>query len=314
METPRRRRRYHRRHHGMRASGGGMGIKEMLIAVGTSGFGFLAADALDRFLATYDPTAAEKPKDKFTSDGAGTLANTLNVASRPGLIRIGAGIGMVAVPVTGAVLVRNSYARAAFEGIAIGAGINLLKTFWSSFLMPLFIGKDTTTPVLQKSYIARLYPAEVAASINMQQKQTAVSAAGAGALSGAPAAGVGAPADVGPFALAAESPYPDAAQALRREAGVHDQLPSLQNVWGTGGPGSDYPTAAQAMGTGAPAGHGYPAQPGMGEAYMPGPPPGPGPGPQAAPHKDSDCGCVGDDTMRFSAFLGDAAEESSSTA
>jgi hypothetical protein len=118
------------------------------------------------------------------------------------------------------------------------------------------------------------------------------------------AAGVG---DVGPFAVGAESPYPDAAQALRREAGVRDQMPTVQNTWGTGGPGSDYPTTAQAMGTGAPAGHGNPGQPGV-SAWTPGPPSDVGPGPKAEPHTDPSCGCIGDDNQ-FLGFIGDGEEK-----
>lgn len=256
----------------------------------TGGVGFLLADGLDRFLATYNPSATEAPKDKFTSSGAGTLANTLNVASMPSLMRLGAGAGMVVVPAVSAMYVRNSAARTALEGVALGAGLSLLKTLFNNVLMPMLKPKNTAE--LPKSYIARLYPAEVAAAINLEQKQTAVSSSGSGALSGA---------DVGPFALQGDSPYPDAAQALRREAGVHDQFPSLQNVWGTGGPGSGYPTAAQTMGTG----HGNPGQPGV--SYAPGPPDGPGPGPQAKPHTDPSCGCIGE-ANPFLGFVGDQQE------
>ena len=53
--------------------------------------------------------------------------------------------------------------RSSLEGLAIGSGINLFKMLWNNFLMPMLVGKDTSDPALQKSYIARLYPAEVAA-------------------------------------------------------------------------------------------------------------------------------------------------------
>lgn len=304
-EAPRRsRRRYHRRHRGMFESRGtGMAAAEITMALLAGGVGYVLADGVDRLLSTYDPSAAERPKDKFTSDGAGTLGNTLNVASRPGLLRIAAGVGMAAVPATGAVFVKNPLVRASLEGMAVGAGVSLFKTLWNTLLMPLLVGKDTSVPALQKSWIARLYPAEVAASINLAQQppQQAVSSSGSGALSGA---------DVGPFALAAESPYPDAAQALRQQAGVQEQHPSMENIWGTGGD-SPYPSAAQALrqqaGMSAPAGHGYPAQPGMG--YEPGPPAEGGPGPKADPHTDPSCGCVGDPLAGYSSFLGDAPAE-----
>lgn len=267
-------------------------MAELGVAFVTGGVGYVLADGLDRFLATYDPAGKELPKDKFTSNGAGTLANTLNVASRPGLLRIGVSIGAVAVPAVGAAFVRHPLAKASLEGATIGAGISLFKMAWNNFLMPLLIGKDASVPALQKSFIARLYPAEVAAHLNQitpdgkSVPPSPVSSTGSGALS--------APGDVGPFAMGGSSPYPDAAEALRQQAGVRDQFPSVQNTWGTGGPGSDHPTAAQAMGTGA--------------AYQPGPPAGPGPGPQAAPHTDPSCGCIGDPTIGSSAFLGDSPE------
>lgn len=280
-------------------SGRGMSVGTMVVAGLSGGLGFVLADGLDRFLATYDPaTTGERPKDKFTSDGAGTLANSLNIASRPGLMRIGAGIGVTAVPAVGAMFVRNKYAKTALTCTAFGAGISAFRMLWNGFLMPLLRPKDATPAVLQKSFIARLYPAEVSAAINRDAKQTTVSSSGSGALSGA---------DVGPFALSGDSAYPDAAQALRRETGMHGpggDYPTLQNTWGTG----DYPTAQQAIykkagQVGAP---GNPGQPGL--AWQPGPPPGPGPGP-VDPGKDPTCGCVGDPTARFTSFLGDQAEE-----
>jgi len=267
-----------------------MGAGELAVAVASAGLGFILADGVDRFLATYNPSDATKPTDKFTSDGNGTLANTLNVAAMPNWKRAVAGVGLVAAPAVGAAFVKNPYARSMLEGAAIGAGVNAIKLLVNSVLMPMLIGKDTSTPTLQKSYIARLYPAETAAHINKASSQGAP-----GALSGAP----GANGDVGPFALAGDSPYPDAAQALR--AGVSGDSP--------------YPTAAQALRAGVSGDSPYPTaaaalrkQAGVG--YEPGPPSSPGPGPQAEPHTDPACGCVGDPTAMFSSFLGES--ESSS--
>ena len=242
-EAPRRYRRHARRSNPFSGA-------ELAIAIGTGALGFVAADFLDRFLATYDPTAATKPTDRFTSDGAGTLANTLNVASTPGLVRGGAAVAMAVVPLVGSMFVDQPYLRSSLEGFGIGAAINAVKLLVNNVIMPLLKPSDTSTAGLQKSFIARLYPAEIAASINMAAAPTAgqpaaVSSSGSGALSGGAA-------DVGPFALSAESPYPDAAQALRRQAGMSGpggNFPSLQNVWGTG----EFPTAAQAMGVGAAA-------------------------------------------------------------
>lgn len=303
MESPRRRR-YGRR---MRASGGGRGMQatELALAVFSGGLGFVLADGLDRFLATYNPGASQQlPADKFTSTGAGTLANTLNVASKPSLVRLGASAGAVVVPVLGAMAAKkHPMIRSSLEGMAVGTGVSFFRLLWNNLLMPLLAPKDTSVGSLQKSYIARLYPAEVAASINMAAHQTSVSSAGSGALSAPPALGVGA--DVGPFALAADSPYPDAAQALRRNAGLQD-YPSLQNVWGTGDD-SRYPTAAQALraatGMSAP---GPTPTGGNDPGWQPGPPPGMGPGPQAKPH--ADCGCVGENNP-FLGFIGDATEK-----
>lgn len=287
--------------------GGRMGMAELGIAVLFGGFGFVLADGVDRFLATYNPSATTAPPtNKFTSTGAGTLGNTLNVAARPNMYRLGAGGGMVVAPLVGAYLARRSpKLRSAFEGMAVGTGIKFFSMLWSNVIMPLFTPKDTSVGSLQKSFIARLYPAEVAAHLNLQANQMNAASAGSGALSAPPPqlAGGAPRADVGPFAVgvAGDSPYPDASQALRKAAGI-SEYPTVQQSWGTGGPGSDYPTATQAMGraTGI-----------VGEnPYSPGPPPGQGPGPQATPHTDPACGCIGDDpTIGFAGILSGAPEE-----
>lgn len=286
-----------------------MTMGQFALSLGMAGVGYVIADGLDRFLATYNPSGAEAPKDKFTSDGAGTLANTLNISSAPGLARLGASIAMVAVPAVASAYVDNKHAKTALHGLAAGSFVSAFKTVWNNVLMPMLKPKDATPAELKKSYIARLYPAEVAAAVNRKnagdtkEAQIPVSSSGSGALSGRQA---GVAADVGPFAVAGDSPYPDAAQALRRQAGMSatpgGDYPTVQNQMGTGS--GDYPTAAQAMGTGAPAAAGNPGQPGVSEAaWQPGPPPLPGPGPQPQ-SEDAACGCVGGDD-RFSAFLGD---------
>jgi hypothetical protein len=274
-----------------------MNATEMIMMTVSGGFGFVLADGLDRFMATYSPSAATKPTDKFTSDGTGTLANTLNIASIPNWKRAVAGVGVTAVPAVGAMFVKNPYARASLEGMAIGSGISAFKTLWNNVIMPMLVGKDTSVPTLQKSYIARLYPAEVAAHINKAAAKTGGSAAGM--LSGQ--------ADVGPFALSGDSPYPDAHEALGYRTGVsedsayQDTAQALRRQAGMGGD-SPYPSAGQALrnatGMSAPLPTGGPP------AYMPGPPPGAGPGPQTK--AGGDCGCVGDE---FAGFLAGAPEE-----
>jgi len=295
METSRRRR-YHAR--ASKRGGSGMGPAEFGMAIVSAGFGFILADGLDRMLATYDPSSTDpKPTDRFTSDGAGTLANTLNVAAMPDWKRLVAGVAVTAVPAIGSMYVKNPLLKSSAEGLAIGAGVSLFKTLWSNVLMPLLVGKDTSSTALKKSYIARLYPAEVAAHINSKKTDASGAAvtpnmnatAAPGALSGA---------DVGPFALAETGMGASAAGGL---------LPTVQNTWGTGAsaaggsvPRPERPstsevlhTAAQAMGTGAP--------------YEPGPPAGPGPGPQPM-GGDAACGCIGDDNQ-FLGFVGDEPAE-----
>lgn len=274
------------------------------IAVASGGIGFVLADGLDRFLATYDPTATDKPKDKFTSDGAGTLANTLNIAAFPNWKRAVAGVAMTAVPAVGAMYVKNPYIKASAEGMAIGAGISVFKTIWHNVLMPLLIGKDTSPATLQKSYIARLYPAEVAAHINLSAQKGADGKmapgpySSTGVLSDAPAVGTSG-ADVGPFALAGDSPYPTADQALRHGVGGDSPYPTaaqaLRTASGVSGD-SPYPTAAQALRSQA----GVSAS----DAWQPGAASDTGPGPQPA---KADCGCIGE-TDHFTGFIGEAQE------
>lgn len=204
--------------------------------VAAAGAGFLAADALDRLLATYDPSGSP-PADKFTSSGtsAGTLANTLNISSAPGPLRIAAAVGMVAAPAIGAAVVEDDAARYGLEAVAVGAGVSLVKTLVNNLLMPLLAPKDTSVPSLQKSYIARLYPAEVSATINRHATppMTSVSSAGSGALSDPsyPQLGAG---DSSPYddveqalahGLRGDSQYDDTGRALRRAAGLHGSSP-----------------------------------------------------------------------------------------
>lgn len=286
----------------MRANGPGMSGGELALGVLFGGLGFAVADGLDRFLATYNPTATDRPKDKFTSDGTGTLANTLNIANRPGLIRLGAGVTVAAVPAISSMYIRNASLRSSLQGMSIGAGVSLFKSIWNNFLMPMLIGKDTSPTTLQKSYIARLYPAEVAASINMKAINAAKKAGQTPAMNVSSGSSGLSGADVGPHALAGDSPYPTAVDALRQRAGVSDpQYPdaaeALRRRAGLSGP-SSYPDAAEVLRRRA------------GVGYEPAGPPEGGTGPQAEPHKDPACGCVGTPGARYSMFLGDEPNES----
>jgi len=243
-----------RRSYAMEEMAGG---GDMAITTLTAGGGFVAFDVLDRFLASYDPSAATKPTDKFTSDGSGAMANTLNIASMPSPTRWAAAILPTAATAFASMGAEDETARAVLEGITIGGGINIIKLLWSNVVMPLLAPSDTSTPSLQKSIVCRLYPAEVAAAINSSAKppQHAVSSGGgAGALSGAPypqlPMGVG---DPGPFALSGSSPYDDASQALSKAAGLLHDSPAyasahdvLQRAVGVGGD-SPYASSSDAL-------------------------------------------------------------------
>jgi hypothetical protein len=181
---------------------------DMGFELGAAGLGFVLSDAIDRFLATYDPAAPTKAgPNKFTSDGTGMLGNSLNTASPPNLYQYGALAALTLVPLGGSLFMKHPLLRSTTEGLGIGSGIKLVSKLWTSLLMPLLIGKDTSVPALQKNWIARLYPAEVSAVLNMKSGTAAVSSGGAaskaGTLSGgSDQAGVGAGSDAGPFALA----------------------------------------------------------------------------------------------------------------
>lgn len=275
---------------------------DLAVATTTGAVGFIVADGLDRFLSSYNPSStAPKPTDRFTSDGAGTLGNALNVASAPGALRIAAGIGMTAVPAVASTMVDDALGAAALEGVAIGAGVSTIKMLVQNLLLPMLVPKDATNTTLQRSYVARLYPASVAARLYRSQQPSTT-----GALSGAD--------DPGPYAsqprymrllpihaLADSSPYMDTAQAL--QAGLNDSsvYPDsaealLRQQAGLRG-SSPYPDSHEALRRQA------------GVSYQPGPPDGPGPGPQdPRDHEDPDCGCAG---SMYDSFLGDAPDRGS---
>lgn len=278
-------------------------------AIVAAGIGYVLADGLDRFLATYNP-AKPPPADKFTSSGVGTLANTLNIASTPHWQRLAAVAGSTVAPAVASMYVRSPMLKSSLEGAAIGSGVKLFSLLWNNVVMPMLKPKSPTD--MQASIVARLYPAEISAKMNLDSQQTAVPTGTAfGALSGA---------DVGPFALATagDTLMPSAADALRRAAGMAGpggDFPTLQNTWGTGmqstpgvPPGvATFPTTAQAM---HGRGHVGAGPDPSGPSYMPGPPPLPGPGPNGASPHDSTCGCGDKDPfLGFAGFLGDTEDK-----
>ena len=141
---------------------------EVILAIISAGLGFAVADFVDRYLATYDPSAATPPTDRFTGGTNGTLANTLNISSPPSMIRLGAGVGVTALFGLGAYVVKNSLGRSALQGAMVGAGVNLFKLVWNAWVMGNLLkpaAADQAT--MQKSLGARLYPAEVVAAQNL---------------------------------------------------------------------------------------------------------------------------------------------------
>jgi len=126
------RRRRHRRGHRKarmfeaRHGGRGMHVAELAVAIGTGSLAYILANGLDRWLATYNPEAANPPKHKFTSDGAGTLANTLNIASHPSWVRLGAGAGMAALPAVASMFTEHPLLRSSLEGAAVGASVQFI--------------------------------------------------------------------------------------------------------------------------------------------------------------------------------------------
>lgn len=134
------------------------------------GLGFAGADFLDRYLATYNPSATTAPPtDRFTGGTNGTLANTLNIASPPSMVRLGAGIGITTLFGLGAYVTRRSpMASAALQGATIGAGIKVFSLIWNAWVMPkLLKPADATQATMTASLGARLYPAEVVAQQNL---------------------------------------------------------------------------------------------------------------------------------------------------
>lgn len=202
----------------------------------SAGVGYVAADALDRLISTHNPSGSTPPTDKFTSTGSGTLANVLNQSSTVSApLRAVAALAATAIPAAAATVVDDPMSKAALEGVAIGAGVSLLSKLWSNVVMPMLIGTDTSTPALQKSVVARLYPGPVAAHINMRASpplQQNLSSAG-GALSGGcyPQLGAG---DESPYddveqalahGLRGDSPYDTTSQAIRHAAGLRGSSP-----------------------------------------------------------------------------------------
>ena len=217
---------------------------ELAVAFIFGGLGFASADFLDRYLATYNPSASgAAPTDRFTGGTNGTLANTLNIASPPSMVRLGAGIGITTLFGLGAYVARRSpLGGAALQGATIGAGIKVFQLIWNSWVMPkLLKPADATQATMQASLGARLYPAEVVAQQNLATSPVPYTAPQglnraqrmAGQLGGPPQ-------DVGPFAVG--QPQPQAQQAAQNggpppASGNGQQIPPQQQQPPGGGCG-----------------------------------------------------------------------------
>jgi hypothetical protein len=225
--APRRRRRrhyqetyaprhYRRRRHARRNP---MAAGELALAFISGGLGWAIADFCDRYLATYNPSStAAAPTNLFTGGTNGTQANTLNIATPPGLLRIGVGIGVTIVPAVLASLVRNPMGKAALQGMMLGAGIKLFGNLWNSYVMAkLLAPANSQQATMQASVGARLYPAEVVAQQNLMQSPVPYTSPqglnappapqlpqGAGGVQRVPQ-GVGQGGDVGPYASPAQA-------------------------------------------------------------------------------------------------------------
>jgi hypothetical protein len=232
----------------------GKRLGKLALFTASAAVSFQLVDWADRYLATYNPAgpADKLPKDKFTSDGAGTLANALNVASAPHVLRIVNAVASTLIPAVASAYVNNSYLRGSLEGAAVGAGVKAFSLFFSNVLMPMLAPKGDDVQALQKSHIARLYPAEVAAHINLKEKLDKNVSTTPGALSGSSP-------DVGPFAVGGPSPYPTAAESLRAEARAQA---------GMSGP-SPYPNATEALQAGVDGPYGYRPAPPIGRPSHP---------------------------------------------
>ena len=150
---------------------------ELALAFISGGVGFGIADFVDRYMATYNPATGTPTATQFSGGTNGTLANTLNIAAPPGLMRIGIGVGITAVPGILAYLVKNPMGRAALQGMMLGAGIKLFSTLWNAYVMGNLLkpaASDATT--MKASLGARVYPAEVVAAQNIAASPPAYSA------------------------------------------------------------------------------------------------------------------------------------------
>lgn len=115
------------------------------------GAGFVAADLLDRFLATYDPSSKTPPDDKFTGDGEkSTVANALNVANIPSWLRMG--VGLTSCVVLWIVFLVTS--NTAAYGMLVGTWIRLFSMVCTHAVTCRFLSPDLRR---------RLFPSETTA-------------------------------------------------------------------------------------------------------------------------------------------------------
>ena len=167
LVSPRRRRRGHR----ARALANPLTGGELVVGGITGVLGYMAADSLDRYLATHALAAsgvAAGQGGSLDTPAAGQVYNYQAVAAPMGIKRWGAGLGVAAVPILLAGFVRGPMTRSALQFFGIGA---LFKTLGkgATDLMVMLTGKT--------AYGMRTYADEISAS--NAAKQAAASGAAA---------------------------------------------------------------------------------------------------------------------------------------
>jgi hypothetical protein len=142
-------RRHHgrRRHHRRGALENPLGGMELAIGALTGVVGYTAADVLDRFIAT----RASAPMITAVTGYAAAEAAPI----WGDLYRLGAGVGIAAVPLIGAHFIKGPALRAALQFFGFGAAFNVLGKVVTGVAAKLLHDNDTGK---------RLYPQEIAAA------------------------------------------------------------------------------------------------------------------------------------------------------
>jgi hypothetical protein len=120
---------------------------ELAIGALTGVVGFTAADVLDRFIATRASAPMVVAVTGYAAAEAAPIWGDM--------YRLGAGIGIAAVPLIGAHFIRGPALRAALQFFGFGAAFNVLGKVVAGVAAKLLANNDTGK---------RLYPQEIAAA------------------------------------------------------------------------------------------------------------------------------------------------------